>query len=242
MSDKVTLSAFGCIRKCTVVKWIALALLFLWQTGAAQLPPGRIVRSETPRCHSDPPLITEMMSWFAWHIEKLGINKSTGMVTDSARLRLTIWIYSRIIKTHPDLYIAFGSRGLTYFRLGDYEHAFSDYQKALDICPEDAWTLSNIGYIYFLRGEMQHAETVYADAILYDPKFLDARRNLGVIFALQKRFGEAIEQWKEGLKIDPENAILMFYIGSAFKDSGLEKESEQWLERAYRINPGLKKE
>lgn len=61
------------------------------------------------------------------------------------------------------------------------------------------------------------------------------------MYALQKRFEEAITEWKAGLNLEPDNATLLFFIGSAYKDMGQEEESKIWLEQAYSINPALKK-
>jgi len=73
-----------------------------------------------------------------------------------------------------------------------------------------------------------------------DPAFIDARRNLGVALALQKRFQEAITEWLIGLDFDADNAVLMFYIGSAFKDLGNTESAQNWLEKAFALDPTLK--
>ena len=70
---------------------------------------------------------------------------------------------------------------------------------------------------------------------------MDARRNLGAVLAMKKDFNAAIVQWKEGLKIEPDNPTLLFYIGSAYRDMGQPEKSTEWLERAYAIDPSLKK-
>lgn len=221
---------------------IAVVLLFcLSQEGDAQSTQKRVVTSLNPLCHSNPPVIYELLHQFAWHLGNTGFDKNTWVVRDSTRIRLAIRIYTNIIKSCSFPYIPYGSRGMAHFRLGDYDAAYADYQSALAICPEDAWTLSNIGYIYFIRNELPQAEQAYRDAVTYDPDFLDARRNLGVVYAMKRQFQEAIDEWKTGLNIEPDNATLLFYIGSAYKDMGQEEESKIWLEQAYSINPVLRK-
>ena len=128
-----------------------------------------------------------------------------------------------------------------YFRLGQYEKAFEDYQIAIKHRPNDAKVLSNMGFIYFMRGELDKAEEVYRKSIQYDPRFVDARRNLGAVLAMKKNFPAAIEQWKEGLKYEPNNATLLFYIGSGYRDMGQPEKSGEWFERAYAIEPSLRK-
>jgi len=163
---------------------------------------------------------------------KEGMNEETGQVFDSTWVNKAIGFHSRAIELFPDYHDAYGSRGLAYFRLGKYDQAYDDYQKALKYRPNDDKVLSNLGFIYFLRQQLDSAETVYRKSVSINPRFIDARRNLGAVLAMQKRFPEAIEQWQEGLKYEPENATLLQYIGSAYRDMGRPEEAQPWMERA----------
>jgi tetratricopeptide (TPR) repeat protein len=91
-----------------------------------------------------------------------------------------------------------------------------------------------------MRQQIPQAEEVYRKAIAADPRFIDARRNLGAVLAMRKDFDAAIEQWKEGLKYEPENPTLNFYIGSAYKDSGRPELAQPWLDKASKLDPALK--
>jgi tetratricopeptide (TPR) repeat protein len=193
-----------------------------------------------PNCPSHPPVISEVLYRIGWYLEERGYNKKISRILDTTLMQQSLWFYSKAIKSYPSSHIAYGSRGLTHFRLGEVDHALADYQKALTLCPEDAWTLSNMGYIYFLRNDLVMAEEVYRKAVSSDAQFTDARRNLGVILALQKHFSEAIDEWKTGLVFDPSNSILIFYIGSAYKDLEMPDEAKIWLEKAYDLNPSLR--
>jgi len=177
---------------------------------------------------------------------KEGMNEESGQVTDTAWVNKSIGYYTRAIELFPTYHDAFGSRGLAYFRLGQhfqglnmldqagrkYDLAYTDYQKALKHRPNDDKVLSNMGFIYFIRQQLDSAEVVYRKSIAINPRFVDARRNLGAVLAMKKRFPEAIEQWQEGLVIEPENPTLLQYIGSAYRDMGQPEKAQPWLERA----------
>ncbi len=163
---------------------------------------------------------------------KEGMNEETGQVFDSTWVNKAIGYHSRAIELFPEYHDAYGSRGLAYFRTGKYDQAYDDYQKALKHRPNDDKVLSNLGFIYFLRQQLDSAETVYRKSVSLNPRFIDARRNLGAVLAMKKRFPEAIEQWQEGLKYEPENATLLQYIGSAYNDMGRPDEAKPWLDRA----------
>ena len=83
-----------------------------------------------------------------------------------------------------------------------------------------------------MRQQLDSAETVYRKSIAINPRFIDARRNLGAVLAMQRRFPEAIEQWQEGLKFEPENPTLLHYIGSAYNDMGRPEQAKPWMDRA----------
>ena len=179
---------------------------------------------------------------------KEGVDEDAGIVKDSTWVKKGIDAYSKAIELFPQYHDAFGSRGLAYFRLGQYNQglnntaafqhyynlAFTDYQKALKFRPNDDKVLSNMGFIYFLRGQLDSAETVYRRSLKFNPRFIDARRNLGAVLAMKRQFPQAIEQWQEGLKYEPDNPTLLQYIGSAYRDMGQPEKAQPWLERAER--------
>jgi tetratricopeptide (TPR) repeat protein len=187
----------------------------------------------------------------ALEITGKGLDEKTSAIKDTMLIKQGIDAYTRTIELYPEYHDAYGSRGLAYFRLQKYDKAFEDYQKALKFRPNDAKVLSNLGYIYFLRAQrpgnqlattsLDSAESVYRRSIQYDPRFVDARRNLGAVLAMKKNFPPAIEQWKEGLKYEPKSAILHYYIGSAYKDMGDMANATPWLEKAYALEPSLRK-
>ena len=177
----------------------------------------------------------------ALEVTKNGLDEKSGELKDREQVEKGVAAYTRTIELYPEYHDAYGSRGLAYFRLGQYDKAFEDYQVAIKYRPNDAKVLSNMGFIYFMRGQLDKAEEVYRKSIQYDPRFIDARRNLGAVLAMKKNFPAAIEQWQEGLKYEPNNATLLFYIGSGYRDMGQPDKAGEWLERAYAIDPSLRK-
>jgi protein O-mannosyl-transferase len=165
-------------------------------------------------------------------ITKQGMDEVTEEMKDSVWIRKGIAAYTRTIELYPEYHDAYGSRGLAYFRLKEYDKALSDYEVALKHRPNDAKVLSNMGFIYFMRGNLEKSEEVYRKSIQYDPRFVDARRNLGAVLAMKKRFAEAIPHWEEALKYEPNNSTLLFYIGSAYKDMGQMDKAQPWFDRS----------
>lgn len=182
-------------------------------------------------------------------INNHGMDEKKETVKDPAMIEDAIKAYTRTIELYPEYHDAYGSRGLAHFRLQQYDKAFSDYQVALKYRPNDSKVLSNMGFIYFLRAqrpgntlaltELDSAENVYRRSIQFDPRFVDARRNLGAVMAMKKNFKPAIEQWKEGLKYEPNNAILHFYIGAAHCDMHDPEGARPWFDKARQLDARL---
>jgi protein O-mannosyl-transferase len=172
---------------------------------------------------------------------KEALDSTEAFVANPAWLDTALIAYNRALQLYPDYHDCFAGRGLTYFRMKKYDEAYADYQKALKYRPDDAKVLSNTGFIYFVRNDLAKAEEVYLKAVAIDPRFVDARRNLGAVYAMTKRFPQAIEQFEAGLKFEPRSAILWFYVGSAYRDMGQLDKAQPYLDKAYALDPSLKK-
>ena len=185
---------------------------------------------------------------------RIGMDEKESIVKDVEQVKRGIECYDKCIELYPQYHDAYGSRGLAYFRLGEvlknpeeqraaWDKALTDYQESLKYRYNNSEVLSNMGKIYFSRGQPEKAEEVYRKSVEFDPRFVDGRRNLGAVLAMQKKFPQAIEQWKEALKYadNKKSGILYFYIGSAYKDMGQPEKSGEWFDKAYAVEPSLKK-
>jgi protein O-mannosyl-transferase len=187
----------------------------------------------------------------ALEITNHGLDKETGAITDTTTYLRGLDAFTRCIELYPAYHDAYGSRALSYYRLNQTGKALADYRTALKYRPNDAKVLSNMGKIYFMRAErpggivmiheLDSAEYSYRQAIKYDPRFVDARRNLGAVLAMKKNFPDAIKEWKEGLKYEPNSEVLHRYIGSAYRDMNNMQEAAPWLEKAERLRTSPQK-
>ena len=82
---------------------------------------------------------------------------------------------------------------------------------------------------------------MYEKAVKLDPRFVDARRNLGSVYAQQRQFDQAIFHFNEALKYEPDNATVYQYLGFVYRDKGDNAKSQEYLNRAYQLDPSLRK-
>lgn len=144
----------------------------------------------------------------------------------------------RSLEIYPEYPDALGTLALIHYRNKQYDQALTYYERANQVGPT-ARNYSNMGAIYFERGDLATAQGLYEKAVSLDPRFSDARQNLGSIFARQRQFTQAIEQYLEGLKYDPNHIMLNYFLGLAYRDNGQAELGRPYLERAKQLNPAL---
>lgn len=149
--------------------------------------------------------------------------------------------FRRAIELYPSYGDAYGQLGLAYYRQKQPKEALENYEIALRYDPNDPKVYSNMGVIYFENKDLKKAEEVYSKAVQLDPRYIDARRNLGSVYAQTGRFDQAITQFSEGLKYDANNATLHLYLGFAYRDKGDAINSKKFLEKAYQLDPALRR-
>ena len=149
--------------------------------------------------------------------------------------------FEKSLSLYPKYADAHAQLGLAYYRTKQKDLAMASYEKSLQFNKNNAKVYSNMGIIYFEAQQLKKAEEVYRKSIKIDPRFVDARRNLGSVLAMQGQFPEAIEHFKQAILYEPNDATLHFYLGQATRDGGDPKGSEQHFNRAYTLNPALKK-
>lgn len=152
-----------------------------------------------------------------------------------------IILLKRAIHNYPLYHDAYGQLGLSYFRKNLYEEALNYYIKSLKYNPNNATVWSNMGTCYFNTGKTEEAEKAYKKAVLLNPRLVDAHRNLGAVFAMKKDYNNALNQFNEALLYDPNCAICYFYIGKVHEDKGEPEKAKPFLEKAYTLEPKLKK-
>ncbi|MFZ4398773.1 MAG: O-antigen ligase family protein [Bacteroidales bacterium] len=73
-------------------------------------------------------------------------------------------------------------RGEAYFKLGNTNQAFIDYQKSYEINPYHIHVLNNLATLYEINSEHLKAIELYCKALQISPKFEDALLNLTAVY------------------------------------------------------------
>jgi tetratricopeptide (TPR) repeat protein len=91
------------------------------------------------------------------------------------------------------------------FSEGKIDEAIPEFQAALKRSPKHPEAHYYLGRALFLKGDLQGAKTHYLEAGRLDPK-APVHNELGVIYARLGQTSEAIAQFKEALRLRPDDA------------------------------------
>lgn len=90
---------------------------------------------------------------------------------------------------------------------GEFDEAMTFYQKATELDPTYAAAFNDLAVMYEEKGWMDRAEAGYLRALELEPGYLDAHSNLGLLYERQGRIPEAVEQWRERVRLGDPNDV-----------------------------------
>ena len=83
-----------------------------------------------------------------------------------------------------------------YSKVGEFDRAKDEFDRALRMSPKSAEILNDLGYAYYSRGMWKEAETVLRNALAIDAKHPRAWTNLGLTLGQQGRYEEAVDAFR----------------------------------------------
>jgi tetratricopeptide (TPR) repeat protein len=166
---------------------------------------------------------------------KLGMVQSQRGATDQA-----LQTYLEGAKDNPKEFAFYLLAGGIYESRQDWEHARQQYQKVLEIQPENALASNNLAYVMLQQGgNVDVAFAMAQTARRQLPDNPNTADTLGWAFYHKHVYDSAISLFKEAVKKQPGNALFNLHLGLAYAKSGQAASGHQQLERVMKINPNL---
>jgi type IV pilus biogenesis/stability protein PilW len=131
------------------------------------------------------------------------------------------------------------SLGSAYLNDGQINEAFTEFQKALALNPNNKETLNYLGYISTRFKKYDEAISYYKRAISLDPNYAEAVHNLGVTYADMEVWDEAIKYFNAALSNPVYSTPARAYsnLGYAYYKKGDFVNAEKSLKDALLRNP-----
>ncbi len=121
------------------------------------------------------------------------------------------------------------------FESGDYDATIDLLKDVVVRFPGDIYSSYLIGMAYLAKEEIDLAQSVFTDIMGKDPGFAEAYVQLGFCKQKQKLLPEALELYKEGLKIKPDQFMALYNIGMIHYQLEEPESAISYLEQALKF-------
>ena len=133
------------------------------------------------------------------------------------------------------------SLGAQYFQRGYLEQAEAFFQRALQDDPSSAEAIYGVGSVYLNQNKNAAAREMFERGLRqsasYPDTLPDTWNNLGVISTRENNVGEAIQDFENALKINPNHLLSLDNLGNAYRLQKRWTDARTVLQRALQIAP-----
>lgn len=164
---------------------------------------------------------------------KLGLLQAAGGHNDQALQ--TYLDGEKVNSKETTFYLLAG--GIYETRL-DWDHAKQQYEKVLEVQPDNPLASNNLAYVLLEQGgNVDLAFRMAQTARRQLPDNPNSADTLGWAFYHKHVYTSAINLFKEAVKKDPENELFNYHLGMAYAKSGQAALAKQQLDRLVKIKP-----
>ena len=148
-----------------------------------------------------------------------------------------IKLYDEVLK-FGDYVEAYNNRGLAYFYLGQKERAIADYNKAIQLNPNDADAYNNRGNAYFYLGQHERAIKDYTKSIeLNNSELHLPYNNRGNAYSDLGQHERAIADYNKAIQLNPNYAKAYYNRGIAYALTGNFNQALNDVNKAIQLEP-----
>jgi S1-C subfamily serine protease len=146
----------------------------------------------------------------------IGADRLREMKPGALRSLAEIPAKDRIIDVGEALY----RTGLDSLWLGNYDHAVSYFENAVNRNPKraDAWI--QVGYCKVKQGKNEEAIKAYQHALRLKPSSEEVLNKLGDAYYYAGRMTEAIQSYKEAARLHPDRAEAFYNLALVYFENG----------------------
>ena len=129
-------------------------------------------------------------------------------------------------------------QGVQHHDRGQYIKAIESYQKVLAENPKEVHALYEMSYSYYLAKDFTNSlETARQGARYQSPLLSSFHMSMGNALDELGRTGEALEVYKEAVKISPKVGLLRFNLAVSLNRAKKPTEARREVQRALRLTP-----
>ena len=151
--------------------------------------------------------------------------------------------FERAVKSAADypatLPNAWNNLGILSAREGNTDEAIGFFQKALELNPEHAVALQNLGNAYRQKKDWDAARKTLEHALTLNPEDAEANYGLGMVYAQLNDTGRAYEYLQKALAARPTYPEALNNLGILYLRTGRAEEAKKNFAESMRVAPGF---
>ena len=142
------------------------------------------------------------------------------------------------LKIYPRFLRALTYLGISYAEVGNAQTAAGVFSVATRLYPQDAGAHFNLGIAY---GAMGNADEIaeYKRTLEIDSDYAPAYLNLGAALFAKQQYDEAIQVYRDGIRINPLIASLHYSLSLALEHQNRTGEAQAELALALKVDPAV---
>ena len=144
--------------------------------------------------------------------------------------RLSFWNDATVHSPHAPL--AHRNLGAMLFLNGRMDEAKPEFEKSLELNPEEQMAHNNLGLIYMNKGEFEKAEKEYDEELKINPYYDNAYANRGILYYKMGRFDEAVDSWKKTLEINSGYSEALYNLFGYYYQRQDKENATFWARKA----------
>jgi tetratricopeptide (TPR) repeat protein len=123
------------------------------------------------------------------------------------------------------------------FGLNKYDMAIKEYQKGLEIEPNDINLINSLGVCFGVMGKLDKAKLEFKNAMKIKPNELMVIYNIGLLYQIEGDIDKAIMYLRKAHGIEPSVFEVELLLGNLLIKKGQPNQAMPHLETASRVNP-----
>jgi tetratricopeptide (TPR) repeat protein len=168
-------------------------------------------------------------------LAKLGMVQNERGAPDQA-----LQTYSEGAKANPKEVVFYLLAGGIYEGRQDWANARQQYQKALEVQPDNPLASNNLAYVMLQQGgNVDVAFAMAQTARQKLPENPNTADTLGWAFYHKQVYKSAVTLLKEAVKQEPDNPLFNYHLGLAYAKNGQGALARQQLDRVVKIKPNF---
>ena len=147
-------------------------------------------------------------------------------------------VVARIRQPVQNDWVIYYSRGIAYERTGQWTRAEADFNRALQLSPDQPSVLNYLGYALADMGRnLEQAREMIQRAAARRPNDGAITDSLGWVLYRQGNVTEATKMLERAVGLEPEDPTITEHLGDAYWASGRKIEAQYQWRRALTLNP-----